>query len=160
MPRSRVKTGGELAWRIAANQTCAGRVPPWRIGAMRATAGMPRNGKPEKRSGRLRTPLSSLHSADVVEGRRHAVDAGQVELETGPGSGVIRNELPLERVPRVAFTPAAIRNLPLDHRTGFVLWLVDGKSSIGDIFDASPIPVQEVSDILCALVALGVVTLE
>jgi hypothetical protein len=72
---------------------------------------------------------------------------------------VIRNDLPLECVPRVAVAPAAVRNLPLDPRAGFILWLVDGKSSIGDIFDASPMSAQETSDTLRALVAIGAVTL-
>jgi len=100
------------------------------------------------------------HHASVLEGHRLAVEPGPAEIETAPGSGVIRNDLPLECVPRVAVSGSALCELPLDHRAGFILWLVDGKSAIGDIFDASPMPVQEVAEILRRLVAIGVIVLD
>jgi hypothetical protein len=96
----------------------------------------------------------------VVDGTRRVVGGAQFDPESEPGSGVIRNDLPLESVPRVAVTRAALARLSLDHRAGFILWLVDGKSSIADIFDACPLPADEASEILRSLLGIGVIALE
>lgn len=98
----------------------------------------------------------------VVDGTRRVVGGAQFdpESESEPGSGVIRNDLPLASVPRVAVTRAALGRLSLDHRAGFILWLVDGKSSIADIFDACPLPADEAGEILRSLLGIGVIALE
>ncbi|HXX65659.1 MAG TPA: hypothetical protein VEK07_00660 [Polyangiaceae bacterium] len=90
---------------------------------------------------------------------RRVVQRAHVDFESVPGSGLIRNDLPLESVPRIAVSRGALRKLPLDHRAGFVLWLVDGKSSIADIFSACPMPTDEAAEILRSLAAIGVIAL-
>lgn len=117
-------------------------------------------GKRAARGGGLHFSLYSLHSANVVDGTRRVVGGAHVDADAEPGSGVIRNDLPLDSVPRIAVTRGVLHKLPLDHRAGFVLWLVDGKASIAEIFDACPMPAHEAAEILRSLAAIGVIALE
>lgn len=64
---------------------------------------------------------------------------------------------PLDGVPTLAVSGAALGRLGLDHRAGFVLSLVDGVSDVETLVDASGIPRAEVERIMAELVLSGVV---
>ncbi len=64
------------------------------------------------------------------------------------------------RVPTLVAAPEELMRLPLDHRAGFFLSLVDGRSSVGAILDACAMPSDEALGILNALLAQHVVTLD
>ncbi len=62
-------------------------------------------------------------------------------------------------VPRGAMSRALIAKLPLDHRAGFVLSLVDDASSVDEILDVSGMSVREAREILVHLARRGVIDL-
>ena len=64
------------------------------------------------------------------------------------------------RVPTLAASPEELMRLPLDHRAGFFLSLIDGRSSVGAILDACAMPSDEALGILNALLAQHVVHLD
>lgn len=78
-------------------------------------------------------------------------------VDHGPLSGTHRKHLAMEAVPRVAVSPAELRALPLDHRAGFLVWLVDGQNTIETILDACPIGRDHALAILGVLAAHGVI---
>jgi hypothetical protein len=57
----------------------------------------------------------------------------------------------LRQVPRVALPSDQIRWLTLDHRSGFLLSCVDGRSTLEEILDVSGMPVLDALRILCDL---------
>lgn len=65
----------------------------------------------------------------------------------------------LSSVPVVARPREEILEMPLDHRAGFFLAHVDGKSNLETILDLVPLPESEVLALLESLVALGVIRL-
>jgi hypothetical protein len=60
-------------------------------------------------------------------------------------------------VPKLKMDPSEIVELPLDHRAGFLLSLIDGKTNVQTIVDISGMPEQEVTDILEDLLLFGVI---
>jgi len=62
-------------------------------------------------------------------------------------------------VPRLTISHDELLRLPLDHRAGFILSLVDGRSSIETIADMSGMAQGEATGILADLVARGVLSL-
>ena len=64
------------------------------------------------------------------------------------------------RVPTLVAAPEELMRLPLDHRAGFFLSLIDGRSSVGAILDACTMPSDEALGILNALLAQHVVRLD
>lgn len=77
-----------------------------------------------------------------------------------PPSGRFVRQLTMEDVPRLTISPRALRDLPLDHRAGFVVWLVDGISNIEAILDACPIRHDHALAILRVLAAHGVIAVD
>jgi hypothetical protein len=65
----------------------------------------------------------------------------------------------LDDVPFVACLPTDMLDARLDHREGFVLSLVDGKSNVQTLVDSCPMPEEETRRILGALRAAGLVAL-
>ncbi len=65
-----------------------------------------------------------------------------------------------EQVVRVAVPPDQIRWLSMDHRTGFLLSLVDGMSSVENLLDISGMPPLETLKTLYELLEQGVIALE
>jgi hypothetical protein len=65
----------------------------------------------------------------------------------------------LARVPAIAVSDVALRRLPLDHRAGFLLSLIDGESTLETIVDESSLPADEALAILEDLYARGVIQL-
>lgn len=63
------------------------------------------------------------------------------------------------RVPKVAVAGSEVRWLGLDHRAGFLLSRVDGRSSIDDIVDLSGMPRHEALKLLVELVDAGALSL-
>ena len=65
----------------------------------------------------------------------------------------------LDAVPHVALPPDRLRQLGLDHRSGFLLSLVDSRSRIEDILDMSGMPRLLALRILLTLVEQHVISL-
>jgi hypothetical protein len=66
---------------------------------------------------------------------------------------------PLERTVTVAVSPEQIRWLSLDHKSGFLLSLVDGNSSIEELLDISGMPRLDALRILSTLAQQKVIAL-
>jgi hypothetical protein len=66
---------------------------------------------------------------------------------------------PLGRVPRVIVQTDQIRWLSLDHRAGFLLSLIDGRSSIDEILDICGMPRLDGLKILSSLLEQDVIRL-
>ncbi|MCC6648879.1 MAG: hypothetical protein IT374_25350 [Polyangiaceae bacterium] len=64
-----------------------------------------------------------------------------------------------DAVPRVSMARALISSLPLDHRAGFVLSLVDSASTVDEILDLAGMPPTEAREILIHLARRGVIDL-
>ncbi len=62
-------------------------------------------------------------------------------------------------VPRVAVSAQALRQLPLDHRSGFLVACVDGVSDVASILDVCAMRREEALDLLGRLVRLGAIEL-
>jgi hypothetical protein len=65
----------------------------------------------------------------------------------------------LEKVPQVVMGPDQLRWLSLDHRSGFLLAMVDGISSVDDLLDVSGMPRLDALRILCELLDAKVINL-
>ena len=65
----------------------------------------------------------------------------------------------LMRTPSLAVDGPALHMLPLDHRAGFILSLVDGHSTVSLILDMCPMSSPETLAVLFALVQDGVLVL-
>jgi len=66
---------------------------------------------------------------------------------------------PLTQRPEVAVSDAQLRWLSLDHRTGFLLSLIDGTSSVEELLDISGMPRFEALRTLCDLLEQNVISL-
>jgi hypothetical protein len=62
-------------------------------------------------------------------------------------------------VPRIARPSGELARAPLDHRQGFVLSLVDGRTNVQGVIDVAGMPEDEVIATLHRLRYLGIVTL-
>jgi hypothetical protein len=80
--------------------------------------------------------------------------------EVAPTSGTYRRRVTLEAVPRLRVSPTTLRSLPLDHRAGFLVWLIDGVSTVEAILDACPMTREHVLAMLGVLAAHGVISLD
>ncbi|MGO8992293.1 MAG: hypothetical protein ACLQVI_03120 [Polyangiaceae bacterium] len=65
----------------------------------------------------------------------------------------------VQRVPQLAVPAREVSLLPLDHREGFLLSLVDGVTSIETILDVCAMPADEALEILNSLVDRGVLVI-
>jgi hypothetical protein len=65
----------------------------------------------------------------------------------------------LDRVPVVVTPPADTEGSPVDHRTGFLLHLIDGSTTLEAIVDVCGMPRTDALRILCELVQRGTVVL-
>ncbi len=110
---------------------------------------------------RLRSGTTALHSQRVSL-RDGSAQASHVEERPSapPQSGRVVRQLTLDAVPRLAVSPHALRELPLDHNAGFLVWLVDGSSTIETILDACPIRRDHALAILRVLAAHGVIEVD
>ncbi len=66
----------------------------------------------------------------------------------------------LERTARVVMTPDQVQWLSLDHRTGFLLSMIDGESSVEDLLDVCGMPRLEGLKIICNLLDENVIELD
>jgi hypothetical protein len=65
----------------------------------------------------------------------------------------------LARVPRVAMKSRELSLLPLDHREGFLLSMIDGRTSIETILDVCAMPADEALQLLEGLADRGVIVI-
>jgi hypothetical protein len=89
--------------------------------------------------------------------REHACADGDTDDTPGAMLEYLRLLGPLDRVPCVAATMESILVAKLDHREGFVLSLVDGRSDIESLIDACPMPTHKTLRILLVLRARGLI---
>jgi hypothetical protein len=64
-----------------------------------------------------------------------------------------------ESVASIIVSYADLRRLPLDHRVGFLLSLIDGRTTVAGLLDLCGMPTKEVVSILMDLVAQGIIEL-
>lgn len=62
-------------------------------------------------------------------------------------------------IPRLLVSPRQILNLRLDHRAGFILSNIDGRTNVSTLVELASIPRNEVDGILRQLVAAGAISL-
>ena len=103
---------------------------------------------------------------DVLFGDPSDDRASHVELKidrpeedgrsTEPDLEVAGNYLLL--VPYIAISDEDLTVLPLDHREGFLLSRVDGRSTIETILDVCAMPEDEALEILLSLVDRGIIS--
>jgi hypothetical protein len=64
-----------------------------------------------------------------------------------------------EKIPVLLVSPGELAKLPLDHRAGFVLSLLDGQTTVEGIVDASGMPTEEVLGIVAHLLEMSAIAL-
>jgi hypothetical protein len=67
--------------------------------------------------------------------------------------------MPLSAIPRRVMADKDLLGLPLDHRAGFVLALIDGATSIRTIIDLCGMPQDELIHLVERLLMLQVIEL-
>ena len=103
-----------------------------------------------------RLPRVAIHMQAVADPAVHA------KPTVIPAQGMHHEDAELgslDRVPVVTATMSKILLAELDHREGFLLSLVDGRSSIEALLDAAPMPAEEALAILEGLRASGLITI-
>jgi hypothetical protein len=60
----------------------------------------------------------------------------------------------------MAVSATTLRTLPLDHRAGFLVWLIDGRSTVESILDACPMAREHALAMLGVLAAHGVIAVD
>ncbi|MGZ3474415.1 MAG: HD-GYP domain-containing protein [Polyangiales bacterium] len=68
--------------------------------------------------------------------------------------------LSLEKIPVLRVAPGELAKLPLDHRAGFVLSLIDGMTPLELIVDASGMPAADVLEIVQRLLTQAIIGLQ
>jgi hypothetical protein len=66
---------------------------------------------------------------------------------------------PLDAVPWLMLSHAEVLMLALDHREGFLLSLIDGRTNVETLLELAAMPKREVLRVLARWMAMGVVTL-
>jgi hypothetical protein len=66
----------------------------------------------------------------------------------------------LHGTPRLALSSSALKDLPLDHRAGFIVSFIDGTFTIEMILDACAMPRDEALAILMELLSRGVIVVD
>jgi hypothetical protein len=97
----------------------------------------------------------------AVSRRREAesVRAEAMARHPAPAAPTV-DEVPfLDEVPYVTCPTATLLEARLDHRAGFVLSLVDGRSTVESVFDACPLPEEDTCFILGDLQRRGLVAM-
>jgi hypothetical protein len=103
-----------------------------------------------------------MHLKYVIFSDDDDAPASSVELRRLGDSAPTRREIPaavdfLTRVPRLTVPAAELTLQPLDHRSGFLVSLVDGRSTVETILDLCAMPSDEALQILQGLIERGVV---
>jgi hypothetical protein len=65
---------------------------------------------------------------------------------------------PLEAVPWLMLSHDDVLKLALDHREGFLLSLIDGRTSVETLLELAAMPRKEVLRVLARWLAMGVIT--
>jgi hypothetical protein len=66
---------------------------------------------------------------------------------------------PMDAVPHVVLTPEEVLTLALTHEEGFLLSLVDGKTTVETLLDVAAMPKRRVLITLARWLAMGVIAL-
>jgi hypothetical protein len=93
-------------------------------------------------------------NADDVEANRYAQSCREVLTQMFSA-----RLSPLDRTVSIAVSPEQIRWLSLDHKSGFLLSLIDGSSSIEELLDISGMPKLDALRILLTLAQQKVIAL-
>src|SRR5258708_5655599 len=81
-------------------------------------------------------------------------------LDDEPPSGVMLRCEVRSSVPRLAVSTADLKEMPLDHRAGFIVSFIDGKYTIEMILDACAMQREEALAILGDLAARGIIIVD
>jgi eukaryotic-like serine/threonine-protein kinase len=139
-----------LATSTAAPAGCANDPPTQQISAEQVEQAVKQAAQlaaPEP--ARSRTPVQPIRKSQPPQFRRDEDVERDYSQRIGP-----RNQ-----IPRLAMDPAAITALALDHRAGFLLALIDGRSTLDEIFDISGMPRRETMRLVVQLLDHGVLVL-
>ena len=66
----------------------------------------------------------------------------------------------LDGIPRLAVSQSELMAMPLDHRAGFIMSLVDGTYTVEMILDVCPLPRERALAILGELADRGVIDVD
>jgi hypothetical protein len=124
-----------------------------------------RESESKLRTGTARARISDFASEldDEPPTRRTLTDPAQsgVKVKRAPaqndpsGRGVLKSSVPLLTV-----SFAELRTMPLDHRAGFLISLIDGASTVEMILDMSGMPENEALSILGSFAQQGIIALK
>jgi hypothetical protein len=67
---------------------------------------------------------------------------------------------PLDAVPWLMLSHADVLNLGLDHQEGFLLSLIDGRTTVGSLIDVAAMPRHRVLVILARWAAMGIIHMQ
>jgi hypothetical protein len=98
-------------------------------------------------------------SAEKVSTRRARTRRPVRVDDVGDAAVAIASRAMPSFAPKLLESRSELSRAPIDHRDAFVLSLIDGKTSVAQIVDASGMPRREVAAILDRLVQLGIVAL-
>jgi hypothetical protein len=98
---------------------------------------------------------------ELKRGTASAEHAAPEFLATEPVDGVRtpRPKMPMSCIPRRTMNETQIRSLPLDHRAGFLLAHIDGKTNVRTILDVCGMSQDEVVQLIERLLALRAIML-
>jgi hypothetical protein len=85
--------------------------------------------------------------------------AFSTDADDDPPSGVIFRCEVLASTPRLAVSTTELKDMPLDHRAGFIVSFVDGTYTVEMILDACAMKREDAMAILSALAARGIISM-
>jgi hypothetical protein len=116
------------------------------VGKKEKTAAVPQQVREQKGSG-VRARIN-------IEGERTSPERSSSVADLGtPPAPVVS----VQGVPHLLLSPDEVAALPLDNRLGFVVALVDGKSTMDEILDLCPLTHREALQMMRHLVAMKIV---
>ena len=94
------------------------------------------------------SPMSNSDRPTIPEG---LPNFDQISQQTSPP--------PLDAVPWLMMSHAELVKLPLDHHEGFLLSLIDGRTTVAQLVDVAAMPRHRVLLVLARWAAMGIVAL-
>ena len=117
----------------------------------------------ERGEGMAPPPFSGdvpIERAEKVSTRRPRTSRPPIRVdEVGDVAVAIATKASHTSAPRLLKSRRELSDVPIDHRDGFVLSLIDGKMNIQAIIDISGMPGSEIVAILERLRRLGIISL-
>lgn len=73
---------------------------------------------------------------------------------------VVAHQIRLQAIPHLCMSASSLVALPLDHRSGFVLSVIDGARNVEEVIDIANLSANDVLEALAALANLGAITVD